>query len=872
VTIPFSYVSILAPDGSTLVSPVAVFTNGKFIDPATLPTTGTYTILVDPYSTYTGTMTLTLYDVPADPSGTIAAGGASIGVTTVTPGQNARSTFSGSAGQRVSLDVKSVSLSPSGSYEYVSILKPDGSTLASTTVFPSSGWIDAQTLPSSGTYTVLVDPNGVATGSATLTLYDVPQDVGGSITPSAGGGASSPATTVPGQNAALTFAGTQGERVSLKINGVSLSDPSLYETVSIKKPDGSILAGSGAVVSSGWIDTQSLPASGNYTVFVDPYKNATSNTTLALYDVPPDATDSSSVDTGVPSTLATTVPGQDSKLTFQGSAGQQVYVMRTDVTTPTSTVKILAPDGSVVTSSGLISSADGDLGAVLPADGTYTVSIDGWQDAIGRMSLDVSSEEEMPGVYSDDQSADTGSDEVPTTPVAPQPMSPLGVVDPSMYSTELWDAESTEVQNGLQVITSTAPGTAAVTGVALNDAAARQPLAYATVTLMDAVGTQTTTSTDSQGGFAFINMPAGVYSLTISAPPLGTYRLINDTYEAGGTSELTALVSTEAQTYDASQTAEDSDAATPQTPKKYPSFSRIPPTINVADVKPGSHCVATISDSAASVRTYDWKYYLLHVAENEVANQHYNEDAFKAFALTASNYAWYYKIYPRSYLPAGADTDNSTHFQCMRPGRISNHRWVGWINEALRYRVVTPATKPAGIYDTEYLQGSQGSCTSPHAGVSSTQLTQIGLKYYSEHCSYGDWKDLLGVYYPNSDVRLVDVPVRPTTSATSFDGGVSLTFQSQVRNPNSLLPYSDAWGFIVSRKIGNGQWRSFFVSRWDETTRSIKSSVVVNTSGCARYRVAAWNPRWWNTADPRKSAWSKVRGGALVGPTGVTCS
>src|SRR5438067_13231644 len=80
----------------------------------------------------------------------------------------------------------------------------------------------------------------------------------------------------------------------------------------------------------------------------------------------------------------------------------------------------------------------------------------------------------------------------------------------------------------------------------LNDAAARQPLYPAAVTLTDAVGNTTTTTTDSQGGFAFINMPAGVYSLTISAPPLGTYQLINDTYDPDSTSQLTALVSTEA--------------------------------------------------------------------------------------------------------------------------------------------------------------------------------------------------------------------------------------------------------------------------------------------------------------------------------------
>jgi hypothetical protein len=43
----------------------------------------------------------------------------------------------------------------------------------------------------------------------------------------------------------------------------------------------------------------------------------------------------------------------------------------------------------------------------------------------------------------------------------------------------------------------------------------------------------------------------------------------------------------------------------------------------------------------------------LHVAQNEVANQHYNAAAFKTFALAASNYAWFYTLYPRSYLPAG---------------------------------------------------------------------------------------------------------------------------------------------------------------------------------------------------------------------------
>src|SRR5438093_7551519 len=76
---------------------------GGFMDVKTLPTTGTYTIVVDNYTTTTGSITLTLYNVPADFTGTITPGGASVTVTTTTPGQNGQLTFAGTAGQRISL-------------------------------------------------------------------------------------------------------------------------------------------------------------------------------------------------------------------------------------------------------------------------------------------------------------------------------------------------------------------------------------------------------------------------------------------------------------------------------------------------------------------------------------------------------------------------------------------------------------------------------------------------------------------------------------------------------------------------------------------------------------------------------------------------
>ena len=90
-------VSITKPDGTALVAATSMGTNGGFIDVKSLPTTGTYTILVDPQSFAIGSATLQLYDVPADASAAITAGGAPVTIATTIPGQNAKLTFAGTA-------------------------------------------------------------------------------------------------------------------------------------------------------------------------------------------------------------------------------------------------------------------------------------------------------------------------------------------------------------------------------------------------------------------------------------------------------------------------------------------------------------------------------------------------------------------------------------------------------------------------------------------------------------------------------------------------------------------------------------------------------------------------------------------------------
>src|SRR5260221_1560376 len=131
-------------------------------------------MVVAAQSQYTGSMTLTLYDVPADVSSTITPGGAAASVATTVPGQGASLTFTGSAGQRVSIKVSSVTMSQAG----VSVINPDGTTLiAPMTVTTAGVFVDTKTLSQSGTYTIVVDPRTTSVGSMTFTLYDVPADV-----------------------------------------------------------------------------------------------------------------------------------------------------------------------------------------------------------------------------------------------------------------------------------------------------------------------------------------------------------------------------------------------------------------------------------------------------------------------------------------------------------------------------------------------------------------------------------------------------------------------------------------------------------------------------------------------------------------------
>ncbi|HEY2115199.1 MAG TPA: carboxypeptidase regulatory-like domain-containing protein, partial [Candidatus Angelobacter sp.] len=265
--------AILRPDGSTLAS-TATCGSSAFVDSTTLPTAGTYTVLIDPSGTGSGSATIQL-NAFSDLNGTITIG-TPLTVTTTGIGQNARYTFSGTAGQQISLTLTNSTYTGCIALA-TSILKPDGTNLGSTSICGATGFIDSMTVPVTGTYTVVVDPGGTATGSVTLQLNTF-SDLNGTITI---GTPLTVTTTGIGQNARYTFSGTSGQQISLTLTNSTYTGCIALAT-SILKPDGTTLGSTSICGATGFIDSMTVPVTGTYTVLVDPGGTATGSVTLQL--------------------------------------------------------------------------------------------------------------------------------------------------------------------------------------------------------------------------------------------------------------------------------------------------------------------------------------------------------------------------------------------------------------------------------------------------------------------------------------------------------------------------------------------------------------------------------------------------------------
>jgi len=383
-------VAIYKPSG-LLLAPVGFGPGGNGTASQVLPVTGTYSLVVDPYYTNTGSVTLTFFEDVAVP---ISINGPPVTLNMSQVGQNGRLTFTGTAGQRVSVGMSGITISPGYCCDVgtVAIYRPNGTVLLAPYAFTNAGQgTPSQVLSVSGTYSIVVDPAGGRTGSVTVTLSE---DL---APPTSINGPAVPLNFNVGQNARLTFDGTAGQRVSVGLSGITISPGYCCDigSIAMYKPDGTVLLNPLAFTNAGQgTPSQVLPVTGTYSVVVDPYLGRSGNVTFTLSEdlAPPIAIND-------PPVQLNFNPGQNARLTFAGTAGQRVSVGLSGITIGTGyccdigSIAMYKPDGTLLLNPLAFTNAgQGTPSQVLPVTGTYSVVVDPYLARSGAATFTLSDE------------------------------------------------------------------------------------------------------------------------------------------------------------------------------------------------------------------------------------------------------------------------------------------------------------------------------------------------------------------------------------------------------------------------------------------------------------------------------------------------
>ena len=332
---------------------------------------GNYTVLTGAYDTAVAvSMQASLAN---GVTGTLPLDGTSAQFQTYVPGQSAYFTFAGTAGRSVGLGLTGLGLTPAAATNAgISVYNPDGSYYTSATCYPAATpgcQMSLRNLPQSGSYQVVVTPNGQSTMTLGMTMS---QDQTGSLTL---GTATSVNLAAVGQNGLFTFTLSGSQAIVLSGSSIVTTPANTPFTLYVYDASGRLVQYS-SMTSSGVMNLGIL-AAGTYSVLVVPNNGATGSMSLTAQG----AANAALPLDGSTTNLATLSPGQNAYVTFSATAGQSVGVAFSNLTfTPSSvtsaTLTIVNPDGSTLWQS----SCAAGTGCVpdyrgLPQTGTYTITI-----------------------------------------------------------------------------------------------------------------------------------------------------------------------------------------------------------------------------------------------------------------------------------------------------------------------------------------------------------------------------------------------------------------------------------------------------------------------------------------------------------------
>ncbi|WP_159392844.1 RHS repeat-associated core domain-containing protein [Streptomyces cyaneogriseus] len=346
-----------------------------------LPVSGTYTLVVNPSSTTTGSVTVTLSEPVG---GELSFAGNPAATVMSRAGQDGLWTFTASVGESFSLGIDTASMTDSLTAR---LYAPGGEQVDSLSVSKAfDGSLDLDKLPASGIYTLYLDPANGATGTATVTISHFASAA--SLDPQAD--PKQLAISRPGQDGTAVFTGTAGQKVSL---GITSAGFTTFVTYYVYAPDGSKVDSFtvSAAGTTDW-DSAALPQSGTYQLRMSPARLGTGALTTTLSTLV-DAGRLSS--TGSSEFVDISRLGQNAEATFNASSGDDLSLAVTENTfTTVASLTVTAPSGAKVAPSVSVTSGKAHTQGLsdLPEAGTYTVTVDPFSGAQGSMKLTLSTD------------------------------------------------------------------------------------------------------------------------------------------------------------------------------------------------------------------------------------------------------------------------------------------------------------------------------------------------------------------------------------------------------------------------------------------------------------------------------------------------
>lgn len=356
--------------GGTMICEAFYGTGGMAeINDCALPVDGTYTILFADYQ-YTETGNYGIYLQRLNNPGNASAltyGQTAVGDISLVPEMDAY-TLSGEAGQRVmiAMAVTLGALDPQ-----IRLFRPDGTLLCAGTVAGVSAEINGCLLPSTGTYTLLVNDVG-DTEIGNYRLYLQRLTGGANPTPLSFG---LPVTTdiaLAAEMDTFTFTAAAGDRVLINM---AISSGLLDPQVRLYGPNGTLVCQTSS--TSGGVAEISeclITESGTHQILASDYGNTeTGNYGIFLQRLnqPGNAT---AISYGQTITRDITYPSEMDTFTFVGSANDRVLIdMAVTLGTLDPQIRLYRPDGTPLCTASHDSGGSAEIyHCTLPETGTYT--------------------------------------------------------------------------------------------------------------------------------------------------------------------------------------------------------------------------------------------------------------------------------------------------------------------------------------------------------------------------------------------------------------------------------------------------------------------------------------------------------------------